>query len=460
MATTFDGIVIGTGQAGPPLAARLAAAGMKVAVVERSRFGGTCVNTGCTPTKAMVASAYAAQLARRAAEYGVDIGGAVQVDMKRVKDRKDAISRKSSQGVEQWLRGLGGGAVFQGHARFEGPTRVRVNDTVLEAKRIFINVGARAAVPPIPGIDKVPFLTNSGMMEVDFVPEHLVIIGGSYIGLEFAQMFRRFGAQVTVVEKGPRLIPREDVDVSVTIHHILEEEGVQVRLDAECIAVRNRPGGGIEAGLDCAGPSHTVRSSHLLLAVGRRPNTDDLDLEKAGVGVDARGYITVDAALQTTAPGIFALGDCNGRGAFTHTAYNDCEIVADNLLNGGDRRVTDRIMTYGLFIDPPLGRVGMTEAEVRKSGRQALIGVRPMSRVNRAVEKGETDGFMKMIVDAQSLQVLGAAILGPGGDEAVHSLIDLMYARAPYTVVRDAVHIHPTVSELIPTLLRDLRPFS
>ena len=460
MATQFDSIIIGTGQAGPPLAARLCAAGMKVAVVERGRFGGTCVNTGCIPTKAMVASAFAAQLARRAAEYGVELEGPVRVDMARVKARKDAISGNSSRGVERWMRGLANATLYQAHARFESPTSVRVGDTVLHADRIFINVGARAAVPAIPGIGDVPFLTNASMMDVDFLPDHLVIIGGSYIGLEFAQMFRRFGSQVTVVEKGPRLISREDVDVSVTIHQILEAEGVQVRVAAECIEVDRDANGDVVVGLDCAESSRTVRGSHLLLAVGRQPNTDDLDLQKAGVGTDARGYITVDDALQTSRAGIFALGDCNGRGAFTHTAYNDYEIVADNLLEGASRRVTDRVETYGLFIDPPLGRVGMTEAQVRKSGRETLIGVRPMSRVTRAVAKGETDGFMKVLVDAHTNQVLGAAILGPGGDEAIHALADLMYAKAPVSVARHAVHIHPTVAELIPTVLGELRPFS
>jgi pyruvate/2-oxoglutarate dehydrogenase complex dihydrolipoamide dehydrogenase (E3) component len=460
MATRFDAIVIGTGQAGPPLAARLSAAGMKVAVIERHRFGGTCVNTGCVPTKAMVASAYAAHLARRSADYGLVVEGPVRADMGRVKARKDEISGASSRGVERWLRGLQGGAVYQGHARFESPTGVRVGESLLEAERIFINVGGRAAVPPIPGLAQAPFLTNAGMMAVDFLPEHLVVVGGSYIGLEFAQMFRRFGARVTVIEKGPRLIPREDVDVSLTIHQILEDEGIELRLQAECIAVQGRDDGGIEVGLDCTAPARTVRGSHLLLAVGRRPNTDDLGLEQAGVATDARGYIEVDDALQTNVPGIFALGDCNGRGAFTHTAYNDYEIVAGNLLEGAGRRVSDRIVTYGLFIDPPLGRVGMTEAEVRKSGRKALIGLRPMSKVGRAVEKGETHGFMKVLVDAENSLLLGAAILGPGGDEAIHSLADLMYAKAPYTVARNAVHIHPTVSELIPTMLGDLRPFT
>ena len=412
----FDAIVVGAGQAGPPLAARLSGAGMRVAFVERHRYGGTCVNTGCIPTKAMVASAYAAHLARRGAEYGVRVPGPVQVDMRQVKARKDAIAGQSSRGVEDWVRGLPNVTAFHAHARFEAAGCMRLDDgTGLEADRIFLDVGGRAAVPSMPGIDAAPFLTNSSMMDVDFVPEHLVVIGGSYIGLEFAQMFRRFGSAVTVIEKGERLIPREDVDVSLTIHHILEQEGVAIRLHAECIRVA-RSDDGIEVGLDCADATadRVVRGSHLLLAVGRRPNTDDLGLDKAGVAVDDRGYITVDDRLQSSVPDIYALGDCNGRGAFTHTAYNDHEIVADNLLDGADRKVSDRLTAYGLFIDPPLGRAGMTEAQVRQSGRQALIGVRPMSRVNRAVEKGETDGFMKVVVDAHSRQLLGAAVLGPG----------------------------------------------
>jgi pyruvate/2-oxoglutarate dehydrogenase complex dihydrolipoamide dehydrogenase (E3) component len=388
----------------------------------------------------------------------------VQVDMRAVKARKDAIAGKSSRGVEDWVRGLGNVKVFHAHARFEAAKRMRLDDgTQLEAERIFLDVGGRAAVPPLPGVDTVPFLTNSSMMDVDFLPAHLVIIGGSYIGLEFAQMFRRFGSEVTIIEKGGRLIPREDVDVSLTIHHILEEEGIRVRLNAECIRVARTADGGVEVGLDCAdagSAQRTVRGSHLLLAVGRQPNTDDLDLDKAGIARDDRGYITVDERLQASVPGIYAMGDCNGRGAFTHTAYNDHEIVADNLLAGADRKVGDRIMAYGLFIDPPLGRAGMTEVQVRESGRKALIGLRPMSRVNRAVEKGETDGFMKVLVDADSRQLLGAAVLGPGGDEVIHSLLDLMYAKAPYDVARQAVHIHPTVSELIPTMLAAMRPFA
>jgi pyruvate/2-oxoglutarate dehydrogenase complex dihydrolipoamide dehydrogenase (E3) component len=457
MTVKFDAIVIGTGQAGPPLAARLSEAGMKVAIIERHRFGGTCVNTGCIPTKTLVASAYAAQLARRAAEYGVEPGGRISVDMKKVKARKDEISGRSNQGVEKWLRGLNNGAVYHGHGRFESARVVRVNDELLEADKIFINVGGRALVPPMPGLDRVRYLTNSSMMEVDFLPEHLIVVGGSYIGLEFAQMYRRFGASVTVVEKAARLIAREDEDVSEAVKEILEKDGVQVRLKAECMTVRQK-GERIVVGLDCAEASREVEGSHLLLAVGRVPNTDDLGLDKAGVETDDAGYIKADDYLRTNVPGIWALGDCNRKGAFTHTSYNDYEIVAANLLDNDPRKVSDRIMTYGLFIDPPLGRAGMTEAEVRASGRRVLIGKRPMTRVGRAVEKGETAGFMKIFADAGSKEILGAAILGVTGDEVVHSLLDVMYARAPYTTVSRAMHIHPTVSELVPTLLQEMKP--
>ncbi|MDN0073879.1 FAD-containing oxidoreductase [Crenobacter sp. SG2303] len=457
MTTRFDAIIIGTGQAGPSLAARLSGAGMKVAIIERKSFGGTCVNTGCIPTKALVASAYAAHLARRAADYGVAIDGTVKVDMPRVKARKDEISGRSSRSVEQWLRGLANCTVYQGHARFESPDSIRVNDEVLSAERIFINVGGRALVPPMPGLDQIDFLTNSTMMDVDFLPQHLIVIGGSYIGLEFGQMYRRFGSAVTIIEKGPRLIAREDEDVSQGVLEILQNEDIGVELRAECIKVAKR-GDQIAVQLDCASGMREVVGSHLLLAIGRIPNTDDLGLDQAGVDVDPRGYITVDDQLRTNVPGIWALGDCNGRGAFTHTSYNDHEIVADNLVNGDNRSVRDRIVAYGLFIDPPLGRIGMSDDEIRRSGRPALVGKRLMTRVGRAVEKGETQGFMKITVDAQTKEILGAAILGTGGDEAVHCLLDTMYAKAPYTVVQRAVHIHPTVSELLPTVLGELTP--
>jgi pyruvate/2-oxoglutarate dehydrogenase complex dihydrolipoamide dehydrogenase (E3) component len=453
----YDAIVIGTGQAGPSLAARLANAGQKVAIVERKLFGGTCVNTGCIPTKTMIASAYAAHVARRAADFGVSINGAMTVDMKRVKERKDAIVGKSRTAVEGWLKNLANCTVYEGHARFESPNVVEVAGAKLTAPRIFINVGGRAVIPAMPGIDRVPYLTNSSMMQVDFLPRHLIIVGGSYIGLEFAQMFRRFGSEVTIIEKGARLIAREDEDISACIEEILEAEGIQIRLNADCIAVSKR-GDEIVAGVACEQGAPEVTGSHLLLAVGRRPNTGDLGLENAGVLTDERGYIAVDDRLRTSAPGIWALGDCNGKGGFTHTSYNDFEIVAANLLDNNPRRISDRIKAYALYIDPPLGRVGMTEAEVRRSGRKALLATRPMTKVGRAVEKGESLGFMKIMVDAETKLILGAAILGLNGDEVIHSILDVMYAKAPYTVIQRAMHIHPTVSELVPTMLADLKP--
>ncbi|HTQ00225.1 MAG TPA: FAD-containing oxidoreductase [Casimicrobiaceae bacterium] len=458
MAERFDAIVIGTGQAGPALAVRLAGAGWRAAIVERHRFGGTCVNTGCIPTKTLVASAYAAQLARRAAEYGVDVG-AVSVDMKRVKARKDGVSGASSSGVESWLRSTPNVTVVNGHARFESATAVRVGDRVLEAQRIFVNVGGRALVPPMPGLAGAPFFTNSSIMDVDFLPPHLIVVGGSYIGLEFAQMYRRFGSRVTVVEKLPRIIAREDAEVSEGVATILSGEGIAIETGAECMAVA-RAGDEIVLDLDCDDGERSVRGSHLLLAVGRTPNTDDLGLDRAGVSKDARGYITVDDALRTNVPGIFALGECNGRGAFTHTAYNDYEIAADNLLSDAGRSVRDRINAYALFVDPPLARIGMSDEEIRESGRRALVGKRPMTRVGRAVEKGETQGFMKIAVDAGTKEILGATILGVGGDEAIHCVLDVMYAGVPYTAMQRMVHIHPTVAELLPTLLGELQPLA
>lgn len=457
MSKTFDAIIIGAGQAGPSLAGRLTGAGMTVAIIERHLFGGTCVNTGCTPTKTWVASAEVAYQARRAAEYGVQVQGAIHVDMPSVKRRKDAIITESRNRVESWLRAMDRCTVFTGHARLESAHTVRIGDQLLEAPRIFINVGGRAVIPELPGVPEVPYLTNTSILELETLPQHLIIVGGSYIGLEFAQMFRRFGSEVTVIERGPRLIWREDTDVSAGIEAILAAEGIAIRTAAECIRFEKH-GARILAGVTCAEGAPEVHGSHVLLAVGRRPNTDDLGLERAGVAVDPHGYIAVDDQLQTSVPGIWALGDCNGKGAFTHTAYNDFEIVAANLLDGASRKVSDRIACYGLFIDPPLGRVGMTEAEARSSGRQIRIGQRPMTRVKRAVEKGQSQGFMKVVVDADSQKILGAAILGVGGDEAVHCFLDTMSAQAPYTTLRDTVHIHPTVAELIPTLLGELQP--
>ena len=458
MSRHFDAIIIGTGQAGPSLAARFAAAGMAVAIIERHKFGGTCVNTGCIPTKTLVASAYAAHVARRGAEYGFVLNGDVRVDMKRVKARKDEVAGRSNRGVEEWLRGLTCCTVIQGHARFQSSRTVVVNDEVLQADKIFVNVGGRASVPEMPGIHDVPFLTNSSMMDVDFLPQHLLIVGGSYIGLEFGQMYRRFGSEVTIVEMGPRLIGREDEDVSHAVREIMEAEGIQIRLNAKCISLA-KCDGGVSVRVTCEDGSPDVAGTHVLLAVGRIPNTSDLDLDKAGIATDDRGYVIVDDQLQTNVPGIWALGDCNGRGAFTHTSYNDYEIVAGNLFNRDHRRVSDRIQAYALYIDPPLGRCGMTDAEIRKSGRRALMTKYPMSRVSRAYEKGETQGFMKICVDAETKQILGAAILGTGGDEVIHVLLDVMYAKAPYTVIQRAMHIHPTVAEYLPTVLGKLEPF-
>jgi pyruvate/2-oxoglutarate dehydrogenase complex dihydrolipoamide dehydrogenase (E3) component len=459
MTTNFDDIIIGAGQAGPSLAGRLTQAGRKVAIIERKLFGGTCVNTGCTPTKTMVASAYAAHLARRAASYGVTIGGPISVDMKAVKARKDAVITKSRNGVEGWLRGMKNCTVYTGHARFESAHEIRVGEDLLTAERIFLNVGGRAVIPRMPGVDEVKYLDNVSILELEELPRHLVVVGGSYVGIEFGQMFRRFGSEVTIVEKGPRLVQREDEDVSAAVKEILEKEGIQVRVHAECIHFHPH-GADVVVGLTCREGEPEIPGSHVLLAVGRRPNTDDLGVEKAGIKLDAEGFVPVDDQLRTSVPGIWAMGDCNGKGAFTHTTYNDFEIVAANLLDNDLRRVSDRLPAYALYMDPPLGRVGLTEEEVRRSGKPALIGTRPMARVSRAVEKGESEGFMKILVDAASKKILGASILGVGGDEAIHCILDIMYAKAPYTMLQRAVHIHPTVSELIPTVLGDLKPLS
>jgi pyruvate/2-oxoglutarate dehydrogenase complex dihydrolipoamide dehydrogenase (E3) component len=454
---SYDAIIIGTGQAGPSLAKRLTSAGMRIAIIERDKFGGTCVNTGCIPTKTMVASAYAAHMAKRAGEFGVMIDSPVRVDMKKVKARKDEVSRKSSRGIETWLKQMGGCTVYGGHAQFESAHEVSVNGIKLAAERIFINAGGRAAIPEIPGRETVEYLTNSSMMAIDFLPEHLLILGGGYIGLEFGQMFRRFGSRVTIAARGPRLLAQEDPDIAQTILDILRGEEIDIRLGSQCTKLQ-KDGDGVVATLESGGEKSELRASHVLFAMGRRPNTDDLGIEKAGIAVDAHGYIVTDDQLRTNVPGVWALGDCNGKGAFTHTSYNDYEIVAANLLDNDPRRVSDRIPAHCVYIDPPLGRAGMTEAEVRHSGRKALIAKRPMTRVSRAVEKGESLGFMKLLVDAESRQFLGASLLGVGCDEVVHSILDMMYAKQPYTVVQRAMHIHPTVSELIPTMLGELQP--
>ncbi|RWL02190.1 FAD-containing oxidoreductase [Mesorhizobium sp.] len=456
-AKPFDAIIIGAGQAGPPLAGRLTAAGMSVALIERKLVGGTCVNTGCIPTKAMVASAYAAHLARRAADYGVTLSGPVGVDYKAIKARKDKVSDDARSNLESWIAGMDRCTLYHGHARFETADTVRVGDDLLSAGKIFINTGGRASVPDLPGVDDIPFLTNASMMDLDVLPRHLVVVGGSYVSLEFAQMFRRFGSEVTVIEKTPRLIGREDEDVSAAILSIFENEDITVHLGADDIGFA-RQGSDIAVTFT-AGQAPAV-GSHVLLAVGRTPNTDDLGLDKAGIEVDKRGFIVVDDQLRTSVPGIWAMGDCNGKGAFTHTSYNDYEIVAANLLDNDARRVSDRIEAYALYTDPPLGRCGMTEAAVRKSGRRALVGQRPMTRVGRAVEKGETQGFMRILADADTNEILGCSVLGPGGDEAIHCVLDLMYAKAPISTLARAMHIHPNVSELLPTIAQELKPLA
>ena len=446
----FDAIVVGTGQAGPSMAARLTAAGKNVAIVERHLVGGTCLNTGCTPTKTLVASAYAAHLARRGADFGV-MTGDVRIDMARVHARSQKIAIDGRTGNETWLRGMERCTLIMGHARFEGPHAVRVGGDTLEADRIFINVGGRALVPDLPGVDDIPYFTNSSLLATDVLPDHLVVVGGSYIGLEFAQIYRRFGSKVTVIEKGPRLVGREDEDISGAIQSFLEAEGIAVRTGAECIHFA-RHEQGVAVGVNCAQGDPDAIGSHVLLAVGRRPNTDDLGLQNAGVETDARGYIRVNDRLETSVAGIWALGDCNGRGAFTHTAYNDYEIVADNLLTGADRKVSDRIPCYALYVDPPLGRVGITEIEARALGKRIAIGRRPMSRVARAREKDEMYGLMKIVTDADTNAILGAAILGTGGDEAIHAVLDMMAAGGNATTLAHTMHIHPTVSELLPTI--------
>ena len=455
----YDAIIIGTGQAGPSLAASLAKAGMQVAIVERGKFGGTCVNNGCTPTKTLVASAYAARLAQRALDYGVEITGTAKINMTRVKARKDALVESTSTGLEKWLRSLANVTVYTGHARFRDSHSVSVGSESLTGARVFINVGGRPSVPNLPGVERIPYLTNESMMDIDYLPERLIVVGGSYVGLEFGQMYQRFGSHVSIIEMNSRLVSREDPDVSDTIREILEAEGIEIRLNAKCIAFE--PGQHeIRASVECDDGPPEVRGTHVLLAVGRVPNTDDLGLREAEVEIDARGYIKVDETLKSSVDNIYALGDCNGRGAFTHTAYNDYEIVADNLLRGANRKVSDRIPIYGLFIDPPLGRLGMSETEARQTGRKVLLARMPMSDVARAREKGETLGFMKILADADSKRILGAAVLGVGGDEAIHSLVDAMYGQLDYTVVQHGVRIHPTLSELIPTALGKLQPLS
>ncbi|RQH07767.1 FAD-containing oxidoreductase [Paraburkholderia dinghuensis] len=459
MAQRFDAIVIGTGQSGPSLAVRLAKSGRKTAVIERAAFGGTCVNVGCTPTKAYVACARAAHVVRHAADFGVQAGGEVRVDLAFVKARKDRIIGASREGVERWLRAKPNVTVFQGHARFSAPHAVSVAAAggevlALEAPKIFLNTGTRALVPAIPGIERVRYETNTTILALETLPSHLAIVGGSYVALEFAQMFRRFGSRDTVLVRSTRVLAREDEDVARAMQDVLAREGIEFRFGTSPRAVEPAGEGGVGVALE----DGSFDASHLLRATGRIPNTDDLGLDAAGITRDRRELIPVDGQLRTNVEGVWALGDVNGRGAFTHTSYDDVQIVAANLLDGASRSADTRIPAYAVFVDPPLARVGLSEREVRESGRPALISTMPMSRVGRARERGETDGFMKALVDAQTQRILGASIFGIEGDEAIHTFIDTMAAGAPYTTLQFAMHIHPTVSELVPTLLDGLRP--
>ncbi len=454
---SFDAVIVGAGQAGPSLAGKLTEAGWTVAFVERKLFGGTCVNAGCTPTKTLIANAHAAHIARRGKDFGVVIEGGVKFDMQVSKARKDAVVAASRDGLEKWLRGMKGCTVFHEAGKFEGPGLMRVGEKLISAKKFFLNVGARPSIPASLGADKVTHLTSTTILDLDVIPERLLVVGGSYIGLEFAQMYRRFGTPVTVIERGPRLIAHEDEEFSKAVQEVLEAEGIEFRLDAECIKLQQN-GKGVQVHLECKDGDPSLSGSHVLLAIGREPNTDDLGLETIGIAVDKHGYIPVDEELKTSADGVWALGDCNGRGGFTHTSYNDFEIVAANLLTDERRKVSDRIECHGLFVDPPLAHVGMTEAEVRKTGRPALVGMRPMTKVGRATEKGETFGMMKVLVDAESRKILGSTILGVGGDEAIHSIIAAMYAGQTADFMTHSVYIHPTVAELIPTVFGELKP--
>ena len=457
MSTHYDAIVIGAGQAGPSLATRLAASGRRTAIVERWRFGGTCVNVGCIPTKTLVASARAIYVARRGDEFGFAVGGDIRADMTRIMARKNDIVRRSREGIETWLRSTERLTVLQGHARFTNPRTLSVNDEVVSADQIFINVGARAILPDMADAHHPRCLTNTTILDLDQIPAHLIVIGGSYIGLEFAQVFRRFGSEVTVVERGTRLIAREDEDISSGLKEVLASEGIAFRLNASCIDARF-DADAVSVSVDCTNGEPRIAGSHVLFAVGRRPNTDDLGLEHAGITSDARGFINVDNEGRTSAEGVWALGECNGHGAFTHTSYNDYEVVAANVLGGDRRKITDRIPCYALYTDPPVGRAGMTLGEARATGRPLLVGMRPMKKIGRAREMSETRGFMRAIVDAETRKILGAAVFGFGGDEIVHSLLDAMYADTPVDTIARGVHIHPTITELVPTMLQELTP--
>ena len=452
----FDAIVIGTGQAGKPLSFALADLGWKVALIERAELGGTCVNTGCTPTKTMVASAQVAHYARDAARWGVHASD-VSVDMPEVVARKNRVVENAHKRIQEHIDGRPTLKLVSGSAKFIAPHQVQVGAEVFESEKIFINSGTRPAIPRIPGLDTVPFLTNATIMELQAVPEHLIVLGGGYIGLEFGQMFRRFGSRVIIIHNGERVLPREDPDITSALTEALESEGIVLRMNVETKRVDHRDGA-IALTVESSGRSETLQGSHFLVATGRKPNTDDLGLEAAGVLTDARGYIIVNGRMETNVPGVWALGDVKGGPAFTHISYNDYQIAYANIVEGKNLSIVNRYLPYALFTDPQLGRVGITETEARASGRKFKMGTFPMSSVSRAIERDETAGLMKIIVDAQSDRILGAAVLGSEGGETVQILGAMVWADAPYTVLRGAVYIHPTMAEGLFGLMESVKP--
>ncbi|MEP6803782.1 MAG: mercuric reductase [Flavobacterium sp.] len=447
----FDYIIIGSGQAGIPLAFSLSKEGT-VAIIEKGFLGGTCVNNGCIPTKAYVASARRVWDAFHGDDLGVEIPEGTKANLKKIKERKDELVNESRSNIQRAIKKNEKITLYHGKAHFLSNYEVKVGDTILTAKKIFINVGARAVIPE--EYMEVPFYTNENILEITDIPKHLIIIGGSYIGLEFAQIFKRFGSEVTIIERNKQLINREDKTVTDVVAEIMKAEGVDLVFNAKNITIKENNKEGITLKID----TKEIKGSHLLLAIGRSPNTDTLQLQNTSIKLDDKNYIKVNNYCQTNLDGIFAIGDCNGEGAFTHTSYNDFQIVEDFLFNKKQRKISDRITTYGLFIDPPLGRIGMTKKEAIEKGYEILVAYRPMTKVNRAKEKAETQGFMEAIIDAKTNLFLGACILGVGGDEIINGITNLMYVKKPYTVLRDSVHIHPTVSELIPTMLEDLKP--
>jgi pyruvate/2-oxoglutarate dehydrogenase complex dihydrolipoamide dehydrogenase (E3) component len=454
----YDAIIIGSGQAGNPLSTRLADRGWRVVLIEECDLGGTCINTGCTPTKTMVASAQVAHYARHAAEWGVRAAD-VRVDLPSVIARKDRVVGQLRSGLERKIPDHPNVRLVRGHARFVAPHRVRVNDDEeLAADRIFIDTGARPDIPALAGLDRVPYLTNASLLDLRDLPDHLIVLGGGYVGVEFGQMFRRFGSAVTIVHHGRHILSREDPDVAAELQRVLVGEGIRLVLHSRPARV-DTGGGRVVVEVDGPnGPQVVADGSHLLVAVGRRPNTDGLGLDRAGIGTDPEGFIRVNARLETSVPGVWALGDVNGGPAFTHISYNDYQIVYANLVEGKSLSTAGRVVPYAVFADPELGRVGLTEQEARAAGRKLKIGTVPTANVARAIERGETAGLMKVVIDADSDRVLGAAVLASNGGELVHVFTTLMLAGAPYTLLKGAIYVHPTMAEGLWSLFESVRP--